>query len=772
MTELFNEKSLLAKLMAEENIIVEQKAVQTASFNLGSRVLTIPTFKETVSPEILDVLFSHEISHARNTPHDDWMDVVRGKLQHLGQTKIPKSILNVVEDARIEKLIKRKYPGLKPSYIKGYNELIEMGLFGEKVKRDNIDSFSFLDKLNLFFKIGHIRNYDYKFNEIEQDFITEIGKLETFNEVIDVSKRLCEYLKEKWEEETEEDGDDDRKHYRVIIGKGKKSKKSEKFEFDKDATYEFEYADEEDEEDEDYEDEEDSIYSGDEESEDNFSTNTGKGSEGDNKSKGDNYSDNGESSDDDFYYEEEFNIKSELDEQFNSMISELYSDECIGYLDIPDADMNSVVVDYKKIYSRFVNDFPNTKIPKNNYINFKRKSNSVVSYLVKEFELRKNADQMKKAKISKSGDINVDKLYSYRVNDNIFKKLTTIPNGKSHGMVFFLDWSGSMSSLMHETMQQLMNLVMFCQKVNVPYEVYAFTSNYYEHNETGGVNRAYFNKEAFINSGKKIIDSTSSFNLMNLLSSRMSKNEFVLASSILLGIKKDFMYFTENMSDYYYLPTWLNLGNTPLNEAIICGIDVVNKFKEKNKIQIVNSIFLTDGESNKAKFYNFDTSLEGTYRYGKLDYISDTGSRRNYIRYSKYKEIIDFKKSRKDWRMERMSESNALLNLFRKCTGSTLTGFYVVDPSYFKSVCWSICSESPDFEKRKEEFRKNNSTTFDKFGYDEYHFVKSTSMKIIDKEFDFDSKVTAKSIAKKFVSHVGRKLDNRIILQKFIKRIS
>ena len=64
MSNLFAEKSLLAKLMAEESIIVEMKATQEASFNLESRVLTVPTLKDDVSPEVFDVFISHEVSHA------------------------------------------------------------------------------------------------------------------------------------------------------------------------------------------------------------------------------------------------------------------------------------------------------------------------------------------------------------------------------------------------------------------------------------------------------------------------------------------------------------------------------------------------------------------------------------------------------------------------------------------------------------------------------------------------------------------------------------
>ena len=37
--------------------------------------------------------------------------------------KILHSFLNVIEDARIEKLVKRKYAGLRQTFIRGYRDL-------------------------------------------------------------------------------------------------------------------------------------------------------------------------------------------------------------------------------------------------------------------------------------------------------------------------------------------------------------------------------------------------------------------------------------------------------------------------------------------------------------------------------------------------------------------------------------------------------------------------------------------------------------------------
>ena len=97
-------------------------------------------------------------------------------------------------------------------------------------------------------------------------------------------------------------------------------------------------------------------------------------------------------------------------------------------------------------------------------------------YLVKEFEMKKAATSYRRATTNKTGVISPLKLKDYKYSDDIFKKLTIIPDAKNHGMMMLLDWSGSMCDNIKQTIEQLMNLVWFCQKVNIPYEVYFFTS--------------------------------------------------------------------------------------------------------------------------------------------------------------------------------------------------------------------------------------------------------------------------------------------------------
>ena len=198
-------KSQLAKLLATENLIVEHKKVSTASFDMKNRKLTIPILADGLTSDIYDLFVGHEVGHALNTPAAGWHDSII-------DLKIPKSIINVVEDARIEKLIKRKYPGLRASFSKAYRELIGRNFFD--TQGVDLNAMNILDRINMHFKGGASQGI--KFDTEEQLIVDEIELLETFDDVIVVSKKIMELhqkqkeeqKKSKAEQSDQEDGDE------------------------------------------------------------------------------------------------------------------------------------------------------------------------------------------------------------------------------------------------------------------------------------------------------------------------------------------------------------------------------------------------------------------------------------------------------------------------------------------------------------------------------------------------------------------------------------
>jgi hypothetical protein len=180
-------KSQLAKLLATEDLVVEHKKVETACFNVHTRVLTLPMW-EKASNIVYDLLVGHEVGHALFTPDEDWIK----------ERKIPPQFVNVTEDARIEKLMKRKYAGLAKTFYGGYKELSDEDFF--QLGDEDISTYNLADRANLYFKVGNFLSLD--FTVEEQNIINQIGDAETFTEALDAAEVLYKYCKQKQQEET------------------------------------------------------------------------------------------------------------------------------------------------------------------------------------------------------------------------------------------------------------------------------------------------------------------------------------------------------------------------------------------------------------------------------------------------------------------------------------------------------------------------------------------------------------------------------------------
>jgi len=189
MTVRHEIKSQLAKLLATEDLVVEHKRVETAQFNVHTRVLTLPMW-EKASNSVYDMLVGHEVGHALYTPDIDW----------LKEHKIPPQFVNIVEDARIEKLMKRRYAGLSKTFYRGYEELADQDFFS--IADEDVSEMNLADRANLYFKIGNYTNIPIQDGE-EKEIINLIAGTETFADVLEVSKILYQYCKKEQEQNQE-----------------------------------------------------------------------------------------------------------------------------------------------------------------------------------------------------------------------------------------------------------------------------------------------------------------------------------------------------------------------------------------------------------------------------------------------------------------------------------------------------------------------------------------------------------------------------------------
>lgn len=709
--KLTESKSILGRLMAEENILVEQRSgIQTAYFDLNAKLLVIPEFKEDISTNVIDLMISHEVSHCLHTPNDDWIEAIR-------ELKISKSILNVVEDARIEKMVKSKYPGLKRIYHNGYKELMQNDFFG--LSSVDVEELNLIDRINLYFKVGFLEFLD--FTQEENKFVADIDSAETFSDVVRISKELQEYMQQRLEEEYETlkvQPDD----FEPSDGESDESESSSEFDV-----------------------------------EDNFAENSENPSDGITESGIDYSLPNGNSSSNEFDQEslEEYienEMRSHTQESAEEKQKDLYKDDGrqTVYVDIPEIKLQDYIVDYSEILDKFSTSIDPQFVNFTNYKTFKAENSSVISYVIKEFNLKKNASGRKKVRISKSGDINLNKLYAHKVTQDIFKRSAIVPKEQSHGLVFFLDWSGSMTSYITDTVKQLLVLLTFCKKVNIPFEVYAFTTNY------------KYNGESELVAGKMILGP---LHLMNLFSSRMPNNQFTAMSNYLLSFTG--YSFVPNPSVKYWSegtpsPNWFNLGNTPLNHTVVLSNAVMEAFKQRTKVQIANAVYLTDGESHGLRFCVEEQSNYDMRKYVRAHNLN-TSFYNVYIRDRKSKEVMKYKRAYSPF-----EETNQITSFIRQISDYKMMAFRLISSRELKKYHYKLTSSysTPDVSA----FNKNNclelETKFDKF-----YFVKTNLLDSTDEIGDISGKSTS-SIARQFQKVMGNRVNSKIFLSKFVEFIS
>jgi hypothetical protein len=417
--------------------------------------------------------------------------------------------------------------------------------------------------------------------------------------------------------------------------------------------------------------------------------------------------------------------------------------------------LNKAIVPHKALWKRYREDalsyFSSFESTRNGtdvqkFQKIRNDAKKVVGYLAKEFELRKNADQLKRASEAKTGELNMNKIYSYKFAEDIFKKMTIIPDGKSHGLVMFVDWSGSMYDNLDNTIKQLINLVMFCKKVNIPYEVYAFSSDYdncYHADE----------KENDIYMGR--------FSLLNIFSSKMSAAEFSYAGAALA-----------QMSEWRraYRPHWFNLGGTPLNETIVAAMKIVPEFQKQYKLQIVNTVFLTDGDGHTMNQVYYKNE-EGRMYSGHTNDYREPGYRYSGKKFvmvdpqTKHQEFCDYSGGRE--------LTSRYIKMLKDRTGCNIVGFYVLSGREFGREARQFFPAMVDFFALKAKFRKEKCMVVTSAGYDEYYLLRAEGLDTDeDVTFEVKENATTRGLVSAFSKYAGNRLANRVVLNRFVGMIA
>ena len=139
----------------------------------------------------------------------------------------------------------------------------------------------------------------------------------------------------------------------------------------------------------------------------------------------------------------------------------------------------------------------------------------------------------------------------------------------------------------------------FCKKVQIPFEVYAFTSCY---PKFGG---AELLCEAKVNQ----FDVDGKFSLLNMFTSKTKGKVLEKQMKTMFRIASTFTYGRCYDEIRYNVPLGLNLSGTPLHETMIALHQILPSFQKDNDVQKVQCVILTDGEGHPLTYHSEHTSL-------------------------------------------------------------------------------------------------------------------------------------------------------------------
>ena len=775
MTDIKTQKSNLAKLMATENITVIHKKIPTAYFDVKNRILACPTFKEDMSNELYDLFMGHEVGHALYTPYE-------GLHSTLKQNRTLKGYLNVIEDVRIEKGIRNKYAGLRKSFFKAYDELMQRDFFG--LKGRDLQTLALIDKINLITKCGS--RVSITLNEEETEWLKKAESCKTWEDVVEVSEALY-----NWSKENETRDEEDKT---VTTQQIPDFEDDEEENEEEGNSYDLGQDDDEDDEDEEEVGSSSSNQDGEDEEQEESEQIRETGKKG------------GDAHDENFsQHDDEDGAREALTEHNAHNNEDMFVDENARiktFIDLKKKFKQNPVDDILYSYDKVLNDWRKFKGEEDTdkvlmkkgetfrkYLQSKNKK--IVSHMAKEFEMRQTAMRSLKAYTGKSGELDMNRLAKYQIVDDIFKRVTYIPDGKNHGVNVLLDWSGSISYELEDLIEQSIILAEFCRLVQIPFRVYAFsdqieTEDAYDYASRGGKLVEFLSNE--MNSRQY----TEMLNNMALLMLNKFHNDVFYSYTNLRNKRREeynkifgVLVDDENGWDIRYKPGFngshrphnYRLGGTPLNHTLVGLRKFLPEFNKKYGIEKSILTVITDGYSHGSDYLR-ESEEENADRRSQTDdswreivnrYILDPYSNKVYP--------YDTRDERYGYNDFELTQN--LLEWISDTCNVTVTGYFVFSKKgEFTATISDIKTpgDGYDYLERDQMWRemKKTGVVIEAKGYNKLFLTCASTLGATgDDELDDDLVGAKKSkVMAAFKRNQKGKTTSRFLTNEFIKEIA
>ena len=516
--------SIFARALATENISFAFDATaETASFDTKTRHLIMPVWN--VSDTLQTMLVAHEISHALWTPYERSEALFLAAAEEGFDRNLLHRICNMIEDVRIERLMKQKYPGTRRDFFLGYKEIADKDMF--RFSEMDMTRIGTVNRLNIHFKWGVPGFIEVPISDEEAKFVTMIDEVETFDDVFEVAKAL----------------------YRDPLTAAEREQ---------------------------------------------FAKMRAKGGQG-----GENDAPEEASGGD------QMGAAGKIGDMACAFARKTGKDFISTTLTIsPVENYEEQIISTDTILKKYedeINNPCNNPFDMKGYREFVRESDAFVRQLVAQFERRKAADEIRRERPKQTGMLNLDRLHQFRTHDDIFLSKIIRQDGKNHGIMFMIDLSGSMAGGLGDCFLQVLQLVWFCEKAKIPFEVYGFTDGVWMDDEKqyAAEQKAWFDDTSPTKQPFKFSKYAQYAN------DRANSIEFGDAKLFQLASSSDSAASRERLLAYLYesLITkrrnrLIRLANTPTVESLILVTQVMQEWVTKNNIQIPTLMIVTDGEPN------------------------------------------------------------------------------------------------------------------------------------------------------------------------------
>lgn len=543
----------LGTLLTDEDIQVIHGNYTTASWSSAERILRLPYFSGNINEDGYLTMLVHEIQHAISTPAEGWKIMCESG-QNIRYT-------NILEDIRIERIAKDTLPGMEGTFARGYYNLYNDCGFFEGIDNDTVSLLSFVDRLNIYSKIGHI--LDVNFTDDEQDMVDRVYSTKTFEDVCDLVDELLG-LQRVYEDQCENtitsfaarDYDDETlQKLKDILGEYI----SEDGEIDVDGLTK----------------------------DRTFSTYV-CGSE---------FGLTNADWDDDVEVPSQFKNagRSKLTAQLIRAANVLMS----GNTDLVYRTDHEKIVEADTVVS-LAHDVRNQAFPSRRvrsyitdrtgnsasteaYRTLAAEYSATINKMVAEFNRRKMAIQRLNSTQHKTGKLDVTKLHAVQHRDDLFINQSKQSKGVNHGAVFYIDHSISMDGgRLQAVMLQAFIMTEFCRRVKIPFKTVSWTS---------GTSYSYNSDGDTVSAGCRTA---------------------IVADNKMPA--KDLYAALEAMALYISTPNsrtspFMSFDGTPGLAAKVAMLNDIVEMKTQYNIQKMHAMFLTDGEYWRGKRYTTGASL-------------------------------------------------------------------------------------------------------------------------------------------------------------------